>query len=189
MKIPDDLFKNIPVKYAAIAVLPLFALLWIPIVNFTVLYAGESVLLETMPIDPTDFLRGDYVILDYKISDVPDDLIPPDIDMEKGYRRNFDNREVIYATLDKDTGGVGHLKGVSATRPDGGLYLKGSFNSRWSYYSMNLRYDGIEAYYVPEGTGREIERKINDSTVLVDVRVLRGHAAINGLVFMEKDDE
>ena len=32
---------------------------------------GKVVLLETRPVDPRDLLRGDYLTLNYKISDVP----------------------------------------------------------------------------------------------------------------------
>ncbi|MDR1508843.1 MAG: GDYXXLXY domain-containing protein [Synergistaceae bacterium] len=179
MKISGKLLENIPLKYAAIAVLPLISLLWVPIVNFTVLLAGESVLLETLPVDPTDFLRGDYVILNYKISNISGDLVPPDIN-DSHYRRP---RQAVYAALERDAEGIGHVKSVSSTRP-GGLYLRGS-----QYYRHMIDYDGINAYYVPEGMGREIERRINDSDVLVDVRVFHGHAAINGLVFTEKDED
>jgi uncharacterized membrane-anchored protein len=56
--------------------------------------------------------------------------------------------------------------------------------SRWS----GIGY-GIGAYYVPEGTGREIEDRIRDADdktrILVDVRVLRGHPVIKGLVEFE----
>ncbi len=34
-------------------------------------------LLETRPVDPRDLLRGDYLTLNYKISDVPLDLFTP----------------------------------------------------------------------------------------------------------------
>jgi uncharacterized membrane-anchored protein len=34
------------------------------------LRVGQLILLETRPVDPRDMLRGDYVILSYKISDV-----------------------------------------------------------------------------------------------------------------------
>jgi uncharacterized membrane-anchored protein len=182
MKISGKLSENIPVRYAAIAALPLFILLWTPIVNFTALFAGESVLLETRPVDPTDFLRGDYVILSYEISDIPDDLVPPEISDGRG----FSDKRTVYVSLEKDSDGIGRLKGVSASRPGGGLYLKGSLGGYWN---SSIAYDGINAYYVPEGTGRDIERRINDSDVLVDLRVLRGHAVIKGLVFTEKDDD
>ncbi len=36
-----------------------------------VLRVGQVILLETQPVDPRDLLRGDFVRLNYKISDVP----------------------------------------------------------------------------------------------------------------------
>ena len=36
-----------------------------------VLARGRTILLETRPVDPRDLLRGDYLILRYKINDVP----------------------------------------------------------------------------------------------------------------------
>jgi uncharacterized membrane-anchored protein len=178
MKKLSELFKNMGVKYAAIAVLPLLTLLWVPITNFVTLYAGESVLLEVIPVDPRDFLRGDYVILDYKISDIPSDLVPPDLADDWG---EYDEKRDVCVALEKDSDGIGRVKGVSAKRP-GGLYLKGSLNR---YFTV--RYERINAYYVPEGTGREIEDKIRESNVLADLRVLRGSAVIKGLVFTEDD--
>src|SRR5439155_4181677 len=41
------------------------------------LRVGQIVLLETQPVDPRDLLRGDYVILNYKISDVSANLFSP----------------------------------------------------------------------------------------------------------------
>jgi uncharacterized membrane-anchored protein len=168
------------VKYAAIAVLPLLTLLWVPMTNFVTLYAGESVLLEVIPVDPRDFLRGDYVVLDYKISSIPDALVPPALaDDWHGYSEKRD----VCVALEKNSDGIGRVKGVSADNP-GGLYLKGSLDRRFK-----VRYDRINAYYVPEGTGREIEDKIKESNVLADLRVLHGNAVIKRLVFISTSGE
>jgi uncharacterized membrane-anchored protein len=184
MKRLSDLFKNMGVKYAAIALLPLLTLLWIPITNFVTLSTGESVLLEVLPVDPRDLLRGDYVILRYKISDIPNELIPSG--MRESFRR-FEDKRDVYVSLEKDSRGVGHVKGVSADRP-GGLYLKASLRH---YHDFTVQYERINAYYVPEGTGHEIEGKINNSrnnsSVMADLRVLRGTAVVKGLVFTEED--
>jgi uncharacterized membrane-anchored protein len=181
MKRLNELFKNMGVKYAAVALLPLLTLLWIPITNFVTLFAGESVLLEVVPVDPRDFLRGDYVVLNYKISDISNELVPSGIaDDLSGY----DEERDVYVTLEKDSRGVGHVNGVSADRP-GGLYLKGSLSR--GYYGFTVRYERINAYYVPEGTGRAIEDKISDTDVTADLRVFRGSAVIRGLVFTEED--
>jgi uncharacterized membrane-anchored protein len=180
MKRLSELFKNMGVKYAAIALLPLLTLLWIPMTNLVILSAGESVLLEVIPVDPRDFLRGDYVILRYKISEISDELVPPDI---ANNLRGYLERKDVYVSLEKDSRGVGHVKGISADRP-GGLYLKGALSG---YYDFTVRYERINAYYVPEGTGREIENKIRDTNVMADLRVLRGNAVVKGLVFTEED--
>ena len=47
------------------------------VVQERALVSGRLVLLETRPVDPRDLLRGDYVILNYKISDVPLALFSP----------------------------------------------------------------------------------------------------------------
>ena len=36
-----------------------------------ILREGREVTLQTRPVDPRDFLRGDYVVLSYDISSVP----------------------------------------------------------------------------------------------------------------------
>jgi uncharacterized membrane-anchored protein len=168
------LFKSTAFKYAAVAALPLIALMYGQIRNFTILMLGESVLLETRPVDPRDILRGDYVVLDYKISDIPEALFPEDM-------REF-RRKIVYVTLDRAASGIGTVKGVSAAPPSDGFYIKGKMDyGRIDY--------GIGAYYVPEGTGRDIERKINASKVLVDVRIFKGNPVIKSLRFIDFTDE
>jgi uncharacterized membrane-anchored protein len=43
----------------------------------TALALGKVILLETRPVDPRDLLRGDYLVLSYKISDAPRALFEP----------------------------------------------------------------------------------------------------------------
>jgi uncharacterized membrane-anchored protein len=40
---------------------------------------------------------------------------------------------------------------------------------------------GLGVYYVPEGTGRELEEAISESSVFADVRVLMGRGVIKKL--------
>jgi uncharacterized membrane-anchored protein len=184
------LFKSLALKYVAMAILPLGVLLWQPAVNFTVLTLGERVLLRTRPLDPRDFLRGDYVTLDYDISDIPEDLLPkeamlPDEDEDEdaavrsGWRRIGGTfYRDIYVTLKPDGEGIGSVSGVSLARPSDGLYLKGSLSWRWG--SFNVDY-GLGVYYVPEGTGRAIEIAVQMGDVLADVRIFKGHGVLKSL--------
>jgi hypothetical protein len=44
-----------------------------------VLRVGKAILLETQPVDPRDLLSGDFIRLNYKISDVPANLFSPPV--------------------------------------------------------------------------------------------------------------
>jgi len=177
---PMKLFKSTAFKYAAIAALPIIALFYWQIFNFASLALGESVLLETRPVDPTDFLRGDYVILDYKISDIPEETLPENLrEPTRGEETN------VYVTLDRDASGIGTVKSVSTSVPPE-FYIKGELYYGWSGYTVNY---GIGVYYVPEGTGGEIEDRVRNSKVLVDVRIFRGNPVIKGLKFLDITDE
>jgi uncharacterized membrane-anchored protein len=182
--------KSIELKYLLIVILPIAAMFYSQAVNFVVLSFGEQVLLETGPIDPRDILRGDYVTLGYDISFIDEEMLKNAIgDMDEYFDYSVRNsgRE-IFVTLEKDEKGIGTVKSVSTARPPDGLYLRGTVTDRWS----GVRY-GIGVYYVPEGTGREIERRLMEmdgTEMLVDVRVLRGRPVIKNLVeFKEADNE
>jgi uncharacterized membrane-anchored protein len=126
-----------------------------------------------------DFLRGDYVELSYFISGIPDSLRPSLEGTQNGDYTSRRNQELeVYVSLKVDKDGVGTVKDATFQRPAGGLYLRGH-GARWD--SRNISY-GLEAYFVSEGTGWELERAVRDHRVLADVRVLRGRGVINTLV-------
>jgi uncharacterized membrane-anchored protein len=192
--------KSLVLKYAAIAILPLGALLWQPAVNFAALEWGERVLLRTRPLDPRDFLRGDYVVLDYDISDIPEKFLPKDgvlpsdkkgdeggneDDDDALFRSGWKRQAIggglyrdVYVALDLDEDGIGSMSGASFARPSAGLYLKGTIFWRWGSYTVDY---GLGVYYVPEGTGRAIEDMVRQGDVLADVRVFRGRAMLKSL--------
>ena len=171
--------RNLPLKYLLMALLPMAVLLYTPISNFVVLHFGEKILLETRPVDPRDILRGDYVVLEYEIENVPDGMMPEEIREESDYRGR---RREVFVSLQLDGDGIARVAGVSMARPPG-LYLKATVRTSWRFVG-NLDYN-LGVYYVPEGTGRELERAINAGTVLADVRVLRGRGVIKKLEVAE----
>ncbi|GHS91093.1 hypothetical protein AGMMS49957_17840 [Synergistales bacterium] len=156
-------------KFAVIALLPVLAMLWPVVLNSFVLTFGEQALLRTRPVDPRDFLRGDYVRLEYDISDLSN---YPEIIQSSGHG------DIVYVTLKKDGDGVAEASGASLTPPGGGLWIKGVFSDGWS---ERVDY-GIGVYYVPEGTGWELENAIARFDVLADVRIWRGKAVIKELM-------
>jgi len=119
-------------------------------------HSGRRIFLRTAPVDPQDLFRGDYVSLNYEISRVPRKFWSPSL--LKPFRAEiFPAGLPVYASLKEGEEGRAELVGLSDVRPSTGLYLQGKI----LYYSgyemeMPVRY-GLEAYFVEEGKGREIE--------------------------------
>ena len=111
------------------------------------LRGGTTALLETQPVDPRDLLRGDYVILNYKIGTIPTFWVQSGPNTYKS--------GPVYVVLEKR--GKFH-EAVSASltpiepRP-GQIVVRGTLDTdnRWGN-GARVNY-GIERYYVPEGTG------------------------------------
>ncbi len=171
----DKFTRSLPLKYFLMALLPMAVLLYTPISNFVVLQFGEKILLETHPVDPRDILRGDYVRLTYAIEDIPDGMMPEEL---TGGNDGAGQVREVYVSLRLDGDAVAHVAGVSAKPPASGIYLKAMYGDWWSFSSVDYN---LGVYYVPEGTGRELEQAINEGSVLADVRVLRGRGVIKKL--------
>jgi uncharacterized membrane-anchored protein len=129
-----------------------------------IIRTGKTLLLETVPVDPRDFLRGDYVILSYKISNL--DL--QQIQSEKSYYRRG---EKVYVRLEPKEK-FWEASAVKAKKPvsDGCVYIKARVNHTFSK-KLWLDY-GIESYFVPEGEGKVIEKNMRGNKSSVEVEVL-----------------
>jgi uncharacterized membrane-anchored protein len=115
------------------------------------LAAGTVILLETRRVDPRDMLRGDYLILNYKISDVPTNLFSPPVRKDLPY----DTR--IFVALAPGTNGFYQVTRASTNElapAAGEVLLRGQYVYAWSQTggSIHVAY-GLENYFVAEGTG------------------------------------
>ncbi len=160
------------------------------------LASGEKILLKTQPIDPRSLFSGDYVRLAYEISQIDLSKVETDIDYSKDGRYLENRRERIkassrvYVKLSKKPGDE-YWTPVSVTlkKPETGpgeVFIKGKrhyIDARGDTHVMMVSY-GIETFYVPEGRGLEIERKINaEDTTFVEVSIDRsGNAVITDLI-------
>jgi uncharacterized membrane-anchored protein len=150
-----------------------------------VLRAGTEVTLQTRPVDPRDFLRGDYVVLNYDISSVPAGALqgqPAD-----------GRRPHVYVKLAPRPDGVYEAQSVHAERvPTSGRDVLIRGRVRWGSNCGSSRREfcdrlqlnyGIERYFVPEGEGREIESARNQGKVQIVVAVTgSGRATIKRLL-------
>jgi uncharacterized membrane-anchored protein len=115
---------------------------------------ARTILLETAPVDPRDLLRGDFMILSYKISRVPlpvgaDNATPP-------------GREIW--VLLRLNGRFHEVTGTSWTRPNDPdrevVVVRARTHDRTAS-GGTVRVDyGIEKYFVPEGRGRPVFREM-----------------------------
>ena len=114
------------------------------------LVRGQTVVLRTVPVDPRDMFRGDYVILNYDFSRVPPGGISG---LPLGGTRSHElEGQIVYVSLVPEADGV-HWRAdkFTAKPPSEGTFLKGKVGR----YSQ-IHY-GIESFYVQEGTGHKYE--------------------------------
>jgi uncharacterized membrane-anchored protein len=144
----------------------------------SILREGTEVTLQTRPVDPRDFLRGDYVVLSYNISEVPAGEL-------KG---KLPRAPYVFVKLAPKSGGAYevvsvHLDPVPVRVPE--ILIRGRVdNWRWcgSCETLDIRY-GLEKFFVPEGEGRELEQERNQRRISVVAAVTpSGRAAIKRLL-------
>ena len=152
------------------------------------LQTGRPIRLETVPVDPWDMFRGEYVQLRYKISELSAGQIPmTGAPYERGQRvwvtlRQADPYWVAVALSDRKPavgGGEVALQGrvewwMTEGGPTGGP--QGSVHY------------GIEQFYVPEGEGPGLEER--RLQISVEARVDRfGRAALSRVFVDGKEIE
>ncbi len=116
------------------------------------LATGKVILLETERVDPRDLLRGDYLILNYKISNVPTNLFSPPAG------KDLPQDTKVYVALAPGTNRFHVLVRASTNRfapAADEVLLKGKSSwSRWNAPTNSIHVEyGFERFYVAEGTG------------------------------------
>jgi uncharacterized membrane-anchored protein/uncharacterized membrane protein len=110
------------------------------------LRSGTPIKLQFAPVDPRSMLQGDYVTLSYTISTLPANQT---LLNDQGHARN------VKVILKPDANDIYQFARI---------YQKDDYiepnevilNGRWDGYQRV--YYGIETYFVPEGTGADVER-------------------------------
>lgn len=153
--------------------------LWIIIIfSFVIkqeytIHTGKEVLLKTVPVDPRDLLRGDYVILNYEIAQLP-------------VKYSREKNQTVYVLLKTDKDNVAHIQEILNSKPKKGLYIKGKTGmcpTTIPFFRTGscIQY-GIENYFVEEGTGKILERELKDGTLVKVAIDKNGDAKIKGFV-------
>ncbi|NOU96103.1 hypothetical protein GC093_23175 [Paenibacillus sp. LMG 31456] len=142
---------------------------------YAVDWFGEEIKLKTVPVDPRDLLYGDYVVLSYEISQLSPALWKGGGELPK-------QGSPVFVLL-KPENGLYVASGIYSEKPTveaGQTILKGRITSSWRE-GIHVEY-GLEQYYVPEGTGKELEEKARNMIVAVKIASW-GQAKIVGLEY------
>jgi len=128
-------------------------LVWLVITGALVFYnesfyiSGKEIILKVKPLDPRDFLRGDYISLDYDINVIPE-------------RMNENSRyshAKVYAVLKKNPDDTYDIMNISTKKPANDvIFLRGQ------KYAGRIYYDGIQQYFVKEGEAKVLEKKLQN---------------------------
>jgi uncharacterized membrane-anchored protein len=150
-----------------------------------ILREGTEVTLQTRPVDPRDFLRGDYVVLTYEISNLPAGALKDTPSKGRG--------TPVFVKLVRKPEGIYEAASVHAVPvpvADGEALIRGRVvggagcgsDRRHFCETLFINY-GIERYFVPQGDGKELERSRNQGQVSVVAAVTpAGRAAIKRLL-------
>lgn len=136
-----------------------------------ILQTGDKVILKTVPVDPRDAFRGDYVILSYEIS--------AEAERRMGAASNYTLGDNIFITLNTDSIPAS-VKSVSPTRPTNGLYVIGKIKKRNSTATVRVSFPRLAQYYVEDGKGRALE-DMRNGELHVEISVKNGEARIVNL--------
>ncbi|MEG3863632.1 GDYXXLXY domain-containing protein [Microcoleus sp. herbarium12] len=161
---------------------------------------GKTVILQTAPIDPYDFLRGYYQVLSYDISSLANlEKLPGSKDLAAAKKPcppgivctqntyNIKENTIFYVILEapKTITNSGRPQawkptGVSlanpANLPANQIAIQGKYNGSWMEY-------GLETYYMPENEREKVNQEISEAqrkqrqSFVVEVKVDKtGHA-------------
>ncbi|MGE7470012.1 GDYXXLXY domain-containing protein [Bosea sp. NPDC003192] len=188
----DALLRRISPLWRGLAAIVLLCGLTLALVESRagILRSGTEVRLATAPLDPRDLFRGDYVILNYKISTL--DLSKLDGD------KTFERNQPVFVRVAPGPDGLAEAKGVYLARPAAGAgetVIEGKVASAGACVAnadgdpdcnagrraIRVTY-GLESYFVPQGTGRAIETTERKRLEIVAAVSSSGQAAIKRLL-------
>ena len=119
-----------------------------------VLRTGKIVYLRTVPVDPMDYFRGDYVRLNYEISSIKYDKLRDGL---KNLKLDSDEKDRrVYVVLEVDEQNIANILYASDQKPQKGeLFIRGRINYKGKG-RINVRY-GIESYFLEQNAGKDME--------------------------------
>lgn len=165
------------IKIAVVILMQVLVILAVVVYENAISLSGKEIFLQIAPVDPRDYLRGDYVTFRYQeissinqdyfnyMPAVGDTVYVPLIEQSGGvwglsyYNKIGKQKDLTSARYGTFTGGVAKntvfLKGVvkQANSTDGGLFAN-PWERQNNGGAVVIEYKNLEQYFVPEGKGQ-----------------------------------
>lgn len=152
---------------------------------------GEEIFIKTKPVDPRDLFRGDYVQLNYEINDINLEKLDEEILKlkDKEEENSFEDLrgKKVYVSLKKN-GKFHVVDKVTLEKPEEGIFLKGKYeypiwNNNGQVKLNGIRVDyTLDKYFIPENTGKELEKKARNGEVSAKIKVYKGYSFLKEIV-------
>jgi uncharacterized membrane-anchored protein len=177
--------SNVWRAVALTAGLQIAALIYMVWSRVDLLSHGREITVDVIPVDPRDIFRGDYVVLGYPFANPQTGVDAETVTLPKGTHMNA----AVYVTIGPDGSSWKRIaidrEYPAAVAPEN-VVLKGRVDTVWpgaegQPANGRIRY-GIESYFVPEGTGRELEQLVREKKIRAVLAIgSDGTAAIRAL--------
>ncbi|ABZ83914.1 conserved hypothetical protein [Heliomicrobium modesticaldum Ice1] len=185
--------------FIAVVILQVLVLLFMAGSRAVIVSAGQEITLKAAPVDPRHPFMGDYVRLRYNISEIDTRAVPNDITEGK-----LKNGSKVYVIVEEQQG-LYQPVGLYCNEPvpgPGQVVLKGRFaglrypvppaetlstpEEKEFYRDAEPSFAwveyGLEEYYVPEGTGLQLEQALREQKdVFARVKVWRGDCVLTAV--------
>ena len=169
-------------QYLLAMIIPLVILAGITVSPVSALMRGEEVSLRTVPFDPRDLFRGDYIMLQYVISEIN---ITEFQDIDKAdWEEGAVTGRKVYVTLKKE-GKYHVVDKVFWEEPKEGLYLKGKIQYADTFRNIAMIDYHLDRYFVPENTGKDFEELSREGKLIARVNVSKGYGLLTEVVAAE----
>lgn len=168
--------KKIILLFTAVAVIQIFAALYMAWQWEDILQTGQRYYWVTAPVDPYDVFKGRYIDLRFK------ETSGQSLDNTR-----FGYGQTAYAIIAENAEGKAFITGVSSQRPANQPYIKVKvYYSEGSNVHVELPF---KRYYLPENLAAPAETAYRESagkTGIAAVRVKNGYGVIEELYIGEK---
>ena len=135
---------------------------------------GNKLVLATLPVDPFDPFRGQYMAINYEISAVDNT-----VDNING---SFEEGDTIYVVLKEDEQGIWRRDSTSKSKPLEGDFIRGEV--------INVNGDSLRVEYGVEQFFFERNAKLPTTNITVEVTVANsGRAKLVQLLYNGKPEE